>query len=259
MPFFLKKTTKNNKKSGKKRNFIYIFIIFLLICVVIFNVCDIMSSVITKKKGLFFVDKIDVPSFQVYAVSVADYDNLEEANSMSDAVKSKGGMGEIYQSGEFYLIASIFPTLIEAKEIQENLKNLNYNSKIVNLSAKEILIDYHGNSKTQIVDAIYFFRESFMLLYEKILEYDSGKILRTEVDSACAFICSNALNFKKNLDNLDLNKLVLEQFNNSFNEVYEAVNDCIYFEQNSLYYNSKIKSALLKIALNYKNISNIFA
>ena len=127
------KKVKNLLKTNKKLSVSFVFLAVILFFLLVVNISDIFSSVITNKNSLFFTQKIELPSYSVYALSVDDFKTYEEAQNFSVSVQQNGGAGVVYESGEKFVFVSAYPTLIEAKEIQENLINLGFNARIVNI------------------------------------------------------------------------------------------------------------------------------
>ena len=264
VPKIFNRNRKNHishKKKSKTFQIFFIIVLVVLFCLIIFNVSDLISSLITQEKSIFYKDKIETTSFTTYAVSINDYASQKEAENNSSTVKALGGMGRVYESGEFYLIVAIYPTLIEAGEIRDNLKNLGYNSKILNISVKEVFYDYEKGDKEIIVNSINIFRNTFLDLYDLVLKFDNDELSRRELDSNLATLCARITNVRESfLNNKNaLSDNINSVLSSSLSSLYDTLNSCLYLvETDKLEYSAHLKGVMLDIVFLSRDISDAF-
>lgn len=229
----------------------------------IVNFSDIFSSLITNKNSLFFVGKLEVPSYTVYGVSIKDFLNLEEAETCAEEVKKQGGAGFVYENGEKFVLLFGYQNLIEAKEIQANFIELGYNSRIVNLKVDAISNKYTGENETQIKNSLTLFRTFYQELSDATIDFDKESISRNQINSVIAKNITNissAVNDLANIkDNYDLNyKNIILQKLKSLEEMAESL---LYSKEDDLLFTSSLKEACIKIVLENqdmnKNINKI--
>ncbi len=173
----------NNIKSKKEAKQIVLLIIIVMVCVVFaFSAVGNLQRIITNTSGVFKRQRIEVSSCFYYAVSVEDFDNLEDANNFAVKVKNAGGAGVVCNMGEFFVFSSVYPTLIEAQEIKENLKNLGYGAKIVNLKTLGLTKPYFGNNLNIFCKALIYFRKAFEQLYSLSIDFDKGEKTKDSIE-----------------------------------------------------------------------------
>lgn len=251
---------KNLKKTTKNSKFSLIFIIFfiLLFFLLIINVSDIFSSLITSKNNIFSIKKIEIPSYSVYAVSINDFNSYEKAKDYSVAVKQKGGAGVVYNSGEYFVFISSYPSLSEAKEIKQNLLDLGYKSRIVNLKVDAVLTNYKGDNSSLFLSAINFFRKTYNCLQNHVINFDKLELTQSQVNSALAKLLSeniSILNTMQNLkhsQDLPLKQLVFVPLT----EVKKNLETLLCFTGEDMEYTSNLKQTCIEIILKNKQLVN---
>lgn len=255
-----KKKHVNNQNHSKKYSILFVILFIILFCVIIFNISDIISSLITQEKSIFYKDKIETTSFTVYAVSVGDYETFDAASSEAQKVIAQGGMGKVYESGEFYLIASIYPTLIEAQEIRDNLRDLGFDSKIININVREVFYDYKAKDKELIVSTINLFRNTFLDLYDLTLKFDSSEIDRLDADEQIASLCAKIASIRssflanKNMLQDEINSVIAS----SLDALYDNTYSLLYFTDSDIYFSSYLKCVMYENVILAKNVSSAF-
>lgn len=259
MPILLLKVKDNNKKrikNNKKTTIIFIFLLVLLSFLLIINISDIFSSVIANKNGLFYQTKIELPSYSVYAVSVYDFQNGEESLNFSQKVKEQGGCGYVYQKGEYFVFANCYPSLMEAKEIQANLKVLGYNSRIVNIRIDSISKQYKGENAYLIQESINYFRQVFLKLYQATISFDKQLSNQNQINSIIANLLTNLSSLQNKLEKLKTNEdkglknIILPQFESCKKQLEET----LFFIGDDFEYTSKLKNLFLTLALKNQQI-----
>lgn len=216
-------------KSGKKLSFLFVFVGILLFFLLIINISDIFSSLITSEKSLFLVDKIEKSSYNAYCVSYEDFESEAEAENFCEEISSLGGMGVVFRRGEYFVLTSIYPTLIEAQEIQNNLLEMDYDAKVVKLEVKSISKEYKGSNKELIGQCLQSFREIFLSIYDTGINFDKNLINESQVKGNLAQMWTKNKNLHKNLANAQVNltneekNLILDLMNDSSGIVEEAL------------------------------------
>jgi len=230
-------------KKGKKLSFLFFFLCILLFFLLIINVSDIFSSLITSEKSLFLIDKIEKTSYNAYCVSYADFDSEQEAQTYCEEISQMGGMGIVFHKGEYFALTSIYPTLIEAQEIQKNLLEMGYDAKVVKLEVKSISKDYKGNNKEIIIDCLQSFREIFLTLYDTCSDFDKNLTNESQVKGELAKIWTENKNLQNNFAQTQVN--LTDEEKNLILELMSDANDLV--EEALLFTGEKLQlSSLLK-------------
>ncbi len=254
MPQYYSNLTKKSfKKSKKLKKFSILFVLSftLILFALIINFSDIFSSIITNKNSLFYSDKIEVASYSVYAVSIKDFSNIEEASKYSEKVKEQGGAGYIYESGEKFVLLFGYPNLIEAKEIQNNFIELGYNSRIVNLKVDAISHRYKGENGNNIELSVKFFRNLYQELYQSCIEFDKNNLNKTQLNTLIVQNLTKISNFSKILENKKrgVDAKITNIITNKFEKIENLLKEILHFEKDDVLLTSKIKEVCLKIVL----------
>ena len=230
-------------KNGKKLSFLFVFVGILLFFLLIVNISDIFSSLITSEKSLFLVDKIEKSSYNAYCVSYDDFESEAEAQTYCEEIKTLGGMGIVFRRGEYFALTSIYPTLIEAQEIQKNLLEMDYDAKVVKLEVKSISKEYKGSNKELLGECLQSFRETFLALYDTCINFDKNLINESQVKGDLAEIWTKNKNLQNKLANSQVNltdeekNLILDLMSDSS----EIVEETLLFTGNKMQLSSLIK------------------
>lgn len=259
MTYFSKKILKKRKNlsnsyiSSQNRSKVGIFVaIFgtILFCLVCFVASDFVSSVITHEGSIFNRSKIEIPANMLYCVSICDYETENDAQTVAKSVEKQGGMGLVYQSGEFFVICASYPTLIEAQEIRDNLCEAGNNARIINFKISELNFAYQGKNKKEIEQILHFPREIVLSLYDLILQYDDGAMPLGALNANLATLYQKSRNFEENfakmktkLSSTDKNAIL-----NTLNFITNTVNDTIMTKGGSNIKTSTLKKAMFKIS-----------
>ena len=233
MPNIFKNVVKRSLLTNKKRNFVFIFLFVLFFCLLIFNFSDIISSILTNSKSIFIKNRIEVPSYSVYAISIANSNDKNELEVISKKVKSMGGAGIIDAN---QVLLSLYPTLSQAKEICENLKEIgNDQCEIVCFKTDYIIKNYNGNNTSEITNGLKLFRNIIENLFEISINFDK-KIFtiqqtKNEIVKILSCTLSTSLKIKDNCKDEDLKNMLVESYNKEKDLLYKLIN-----------FNSKISS-----------------
>ena len=259
MTYFSKKIFKKRKNLSKSHNslqnrskigiFVAIFgtILFCLVC---FIASDFVSSVITHEGSLLVRSRIEIPANTLYCVSICDYETEIDAKTAAESVRKHGGMGEVYQSGEFFVICASYPTLIEAQEIRDNLCAAGKNARIINYKIPELDFAYQGKNKREIEQILHFPREIVLSIYDLILQYDDGALPLGSLNANLAALYQKSRNFEENFTKLktklsttDKNAII-----ETLKFITSTINDTIMTKGNSNLKTSMLKKAMFKIS-----------
>ena len=221
VPQIFVKNGINYIKQHKKRGIFFCFVFILMLCLLIFSVADVISSVITSSKSIFLQNKIEVASYNVYAVSVCEVSSEEEAKLTSNKTKSLGGAGLIYESGKFYILTSMYPTLAQAKEIQSNLISRGNDSKIITLEIDYISKKYSGKNLKEVVNYIKAYKTIYKNLFEISINFDKEKLsiqqAKNNITELLNIVLKNGLEVKKHLEDSQVKNLLVNSYNSEKN------------------------------------------
>lgn len=258
MPILQQKRAKIRRNLMKNSKFSLIFTIFFIVLffLLIINVSDIFSSLITNKNSIFFTQKLEVPSYSVYAVSINDFDNLSQAEEYANAVKEKGGAGFVYKNGEHFVFVSSYPSLSEAKEIKQNLLDLGYKSRIVNLKIDAVLTNYKGNRLQLFLSSINFFRKAYNTLQTQTINFDKSEFSQSQINSCLAELLNENINLLNTMQSLSQNQdLPLKQeISVPLEEVKTLLESLLCFAGEDIEYSSKLKQTCLEIVIKNKEL-----
>lgn len=250
MPQFAKiveNSYKKHKKNSKILSILFTFFILLASFMLIFNISDIFSSIITHKKGLFFVDRIDVTECIIYGVSAKDFESEEDATLYARSIIPTGAMGEVYHHGEYFVLTSTYPTLIEAQEVQANLIRLGYEARIVNISVPHFRRDYRGEGKELIEEGLYKFRQIYSSLYNIDIQFDKGILSRSSFSGQVAQVLTDFRNFVNIISSSSISSKYKSALHSSYDVVTKLVEEVLYSTYSNFETSSLMKRNMLKI------------
>lgn len=259
MPYLAKSRRKYRKlksNKAKKLSFLFIFVCLIMLFLIVINFADIFSSLITHKGSLFTVNKIETASYSVYGVSIKDYDNEEDATKFANSVSQKGGAGYIYHSGEYFVLGNVYQSLNEATEIKENLLELGYNSRIVNIKVDATCKTYRGNNMKVLLACLNWFRNCYNSLYEEGLNFDKNLSNRNQTNSCLANVLTSLSQLNQELNKLkgshdkEVKNLILPHFK----QCKELLEDLLYSKDENTIFSSKMKCVSVQIVLHNKQI-----
>ena len=254
----LGKKINKRRYKGRKISFLFLVVCIILFALIIINISDLFSSILTNEKSLFYKDKIEIPSYSVYAVSIKHFELETDAENFAHTIIEKGGMGVVYESGEYYCIGSIYPTLLEAQEVRDNLIILGYSPRILNIKVQEIAIDYKGDEKESTIHALNIFRESFLELYNMNVDLDKGNIERVNVNGIVATQCLKVKDIQNKFlnSNNSLSENIKTEIGQGLNHLYESLEEILLTDKTDLEFTSLIKQNMFDIILTIKNITD---
>ena len=194
--------------------------------------------------------------FRNFARVINDFPSLKQAEEYSTLVKQEGGAGTVFTKGENFVFVSSYPTLSEAKEIKQNLLDLGYKSRIVNLKVESIFINYKGKNEKQFLSAINFFRKCYNSLQNQVINFDKNQLSQNQVNSVLTSLIAENVNLINKLSSLNqshdlpLKDLIIVPLK----EVRQNLEQVLCFVGDDLSYTSKLKEICIKIILENKNL-----
>ena len=224
-----------------------IFVAIIMACSILFNVCDIMSSVITNSRSLIIQDKIYVPSYSVYGVSSDEFDTLADAELYCEKISSTGALATPFEDGKFFALVHIYPTLLSAKEVQQNLINLGYPSKIVTINVPQIKTSYYGNNKDSAQEGFGIFRRVYLSLYEANISFDKKAIQRETLLGKVALQIEEIERVKEKSYSLGITKNQQKIFDESLDNCTKILNTIFSFSGGDQELSSAIKKHMFDI------------
>lgn len=163
------------KNIGK---FFSIFFCGVIVCLT-FTLADFFSSLITVGGFTFTSSDITISKYSLYAVSTATSTTNSASAQYAETCKNQGGAGYIYISNaKFYIIASIYENLTDAKKVVSNLSENKINSEIINIEIPSISLNSNLSTqeKTTLENSINIFKNTYKKLYDIAISLDTGII-----------------------------------------------------------------------------------
>lgn len=169
--------TKNyrRKYSWRKRNIFFISLITLIGVIIAFNIADVISSMIIGRGSIFYNGNMYIPSKTFYAISCENFAKKDDAIAFAGTVASKGGAGFVYQSGDYYVLLSMYSSQVDAQSVKEKLKEDKIDAKIININIPKLDIKFSDSDKN-ISKLAGEFLDCFEFLYDIAVKYDSGNL-----------------------------------------------------------------------------------
>ncbi len=256
----LGKKINKRRHKGRKISFLFLVVCIILFALIIINISDLFSSILTHEKSLFYKEKIEIPSYSVYAVSIKHFNLEPDAENFAYSISQKGGMGVVYESGEFYCLASIYPTLLEAQEVRDNLVILGYSPRILNIKVQEISVNYKGDGKENIEQSLNIFKECFLELYNMDIDLDKGNVERVNVNGIVATLCSKVKDTQNRFLNSknSLSENIKSKISQGLSHLYERLEEILLSEKRDYEFTSLIKQNMFDIIITIKNITDDF-
>jgi hypothetical protein len=251
-----KKLRKKRYKKLKNKGFLFAFVMILLFFLLVINLSDVFSSLITNSGSVFSSQKIEIPSYNIYAVSVYDFDNEFQANSIAKKVAKEGGAGYVYHSGEYFVIAASYPVLAYAQEVQNNLQSLGYNARIVNINIDKVSKNYKGKNLKLFNASLTVFRSCYDELYDNLIKFDKEQISKQQINSTIAKYLSQISSLKNSLkqlkkeEDVSLSNIVLDSIEN----LEAKLSNLLYSSKNKEEFSSQVKVTLIDIVLLNKQV-----
>lgn len=249
------------KNKSLKTIFTNIFTIsfFLVSFVLVINLADIFSSLITVGGFSFAGENLSFQKMITYAVCTSNHPTKLAASELSETTKIQGGAGYIYMNeNSYYIIASIYDNSADAEKVLKNILSDKPNASIqqINIPAINIASNLSSQEKNTISDSIVVFKNSYKKLYDISVSLDTGLITevnaRLSINELASQITTIYGNFNTIFNNslnteLMLIKLKLEDL---INILQKLIDNTERFP-----FTSQIKETYCKILINYKSLA----
>ena len=250
--------TRKLRRGFKKFSLLFFLVLIVVFVLVVFNIADLFSSVITNKGSLLYGEKIRIPNTIYYGMSVYNSSSKEKCKEKSKEVIKQGGAGCLYQMGDYFVLTSIYLSHEEAREIKENLSKID-SVKIININVPVININYKGNHLSDNNEMFLTYNKLFKKLYDLSINYDTGNISSVEVKKEVGVISSE---FGQKIANFDaIYKKEKYEFQNkllkSLKDIKIEIDNLLTCDSVELMLNSKIKEVYCNIVLEFYNLAKI--
>lgn len=235
--------------KGKRKSFLFIIFILLIGVIVAFNIADIISSMIIGKGSIFYNGNMYIPSKTFYAISCNSFSKKDDAILLAGDVASKGGAGYVYQSGDYYVLLSMYSSQVDAQSVKEKLKEDKIDAKIININIPKLEIKFSDSDKNVSLLAEEFLKV-FEFLYDLSVKYDSGGI---SYEQCKVYLTTKIaeLEFVKNLSPTTKEGLAVK---NKSLKMVEILKNLTLVEKEGYLLNSSIKYAYFEIVFDYINL-----
>ncbi len=225
----------------------------LFICIsalLIFSMSDFISGMISGRGSMVWSGKIDLKSFSLYAIEIGQYSDFNEAQQVSDKLKSQGAAGYIYHSGDYHVFVSMYDNYADAEQVKNNLENSGQSSKIFTISMPRINIEIGDES---IKEAIGLYRNSYSKLYELSIGYDGGDISKLKVTTDINDIKSTFEKASQSVYDivLESNNATAVLLKNSLDKIVQILEYTIKINSDGYDFNSAIKKCYFEVIFEY--------
>lgn len=225
MPHFFYKNGVTYIKNHKKQSLFFGLLFIVVLCLLIFNISDVISSIITNSKSIFVQNKLEVPSFNTYAIAISK--NNGQDDELIKLIQNMGGAGIYYKEDNCVLI-SMYPTLLQAKEIEENLKELGNDVKLCTLCVNSISKKYNSKEISKVSNLIRFFKTIYKELFDISINFDRGlksiKQVKNQIKDTLNVVLNHALNIKTNISDESIKQVLSNYYNLEKENLYNILN-----------------------------------
>jgi hypothetical protein len=174
------------------------------------------------------VDKVEMASYNAFCVSSKNFDNSDDAEIYCEQLQSIGAMGVVLERGEYFSLASIYPTLIEAQEVQTNLVALGYDAQVLKLEVGVISAEFNGENKDLVTSCIESFRTVFLGVFNACIDFDKDIQNEAQLKGLLAELWTKNKNLEQSLETLkdglnDSQKTLLLDSMQQTNDIVEEI------------------------------------
>ncbi len=243
------KKYRKTKKSQKGFGLVFVSAICIIIVLLVINFADIISSMISSSTSIFTGGKIRVPSVTLYAVSMGQYSDSEQAQMSASKITEQGGAGYVYHMGDYFVFAAMYDSIVDANSVIEKLKSDKVVADIVNINIPAVNISYKGKSEKTILQCVEHFRHCYKTLYDIAISYDGGELTTAQAKDQIATLLSETKQSIARLGDVikkePLQHLILLE--NKLMNVLLTLQNLHNFEVQRLNFNSSIKYSYFKV------------
>jgi len=180
------------KKSFKQRiKSIFKYFLFFAIVVGCFFSAKYLSQALTVGNlGALIVfgdTKIKVNESYVYAVSLGEYSDKNEAERVALGSNIQGAGGFVWEDeGKYYVLGNVYSTLSDAEKVVGNLKDTKYSVSVIQITYPKLNLDFssYENSDMLVINkSLEAFDDVYSKLYDYSIKFDKGDISNLAVSS----------------------------------------------------------------------------
>lgn len=167
----------------------FVFLSFVGVFCVIFGASFGLSTALSVghiSSFLVYGDKkIVFKESYLYAVTLGEYENRSEAETVANGATIQGAGGYVWEDKKYSIIGSIYKSEEEALSVIENLKSSNYDVKIKKITFPKIDIkfDYDNKQVNTINKSILLIDDIYEKLYNFSIKFDKKEINNFAISS----------------------------------------------------------------------------
>jgi len=244
------------KKPLKKRiKSIFIFFLVIIVMVACFFVSTYFSEALTVGNISSFLiyggSDIKINSVTYYLVTLGEYGDQKEAESVALGSALQGASGYVWQGDKYYVVGNVYYNLEDASSVKENLKNTNYDINVLNIEFPKLNLnfkdEYENSEIKKIREALEIFDTVCKSFYDDSISFDKSEINNVVVSSNSSNLRSEVKVLISNMQNLlKTQNAKVQTIQNGLIRLDELLNQTTLatIENNNINY--KIKNTLLK-------------
>ncbi len=219
---------------------------------------DIFSSLIAVGGFSFTNNETSYWGVSMYAVYTTSHTNKVQATESSESCKSLGGAGYVHlQNNTYYIIASIYENLEDAKKVKLNLIETKPSCDILELQIKKTTFSNNlkPEEKEVLNQSLSLFKNTYKKLYDLSVSLDTSIITEVNAQLSINEIGGEVSKVQNNFntmfnDNLSSYLILIKTKLNSLNT---TINNLI--NQKSYSLTSNIKYAYSSVVFSLKSLS----
>lgn len=225
------------KKPVKKRikSIFKIFIFFLILGVSFLGAKYLSKAITVGNLGALIVygdTKIKTSETNMYAVTMGEYLEKNEAEKVALGVSVQGAGGFVWEKdNKYYVVGNVYSNKEDAQKVSENLVETKYNINILEINFPKLNLDfsmYENEDMSVINDAVNIFDDVYELIYDYSIKFDKKEISHLAVSSGISNIRGEVKGIIVNVQNL-INKSSskLKHIQNSLVKIDEVLDQAI--------------------------------
>lgn len=177
-------TTKKKSRKSKKKNFKWFFIIILVMCfLMVFFVANAFSNLLAFSNiSLFKAKPIIAKAYNVYAISVGEFEDEVSAQNFAEKLKLGGAGGFVMYDLSYCVILNAYLSSSDAQNVLEKILPTYENVELKTLEINRCQLSGIENQEQrgQVENALNIFKDTYQKLYEISVNLDLGKITSSE-------------------------------------------------------------------------------
>lgn len=257
------KTGKNkskNKTSVKKlphKLFLGAIILFSIFILVFF--ANIFSDVITPGRINLNRGEKYSPERYVYAVELANFTDLGQANESSLNFKQQLAAGHIVNDkGTYRVLASLYQTKSNAESVIQNLKESEVNANIFNIKLPAIYFDFNltDEQKESFKTALKLFYDAYVDVYNLSVALDKSEKtvsqIQIELMNLKTAYENKVYDFYEKLKEVKNTETIYTKI--YLNMLIDRLTELTQIETTSSLYSSKLKEGYFRIIYDYLSL-----